>query len=54
MTHKEKMIERRKRQNARRPDTETYAYANVGRAHPDYGLHPHEHAKRKAARVSSK
>jgi hypothetical protein len=48
--HRQRMDERRAKQRARRPDREAFAYANVGRNHPDYGLHPHEHLKRKEAR----
>lgn len=48
--HRQRMADRRAKQNARKPDVERYAYANVGRDHPDYGLHPHEHMKRKEAR----
>lgn len=49
--HRQRMADRRAKQNARKPGVERYAYANVGRDHPDYGLHPHKHAKNKARRL---
>lgn len=48
LTHKERMIERRAKQNLGRPDiVQDAPRANVGRAHPHYGLHPVEHALKK-------
>ena len=48
LTHKQRMIERRAKQNLRKPDVVAEApRANVGKAHPHYGMHPVEHAIRK-------
>lgn len=47
MTHKERMIARRQRQHARKSDVVHNVTANLGRAHPDYGVHPLVHALHK-------
>lgn len=58
--HRARMDKRRAKQRALLPDRlnprtdaftgTTRIYANVGREHPDYGLHPHKHLQRKEAR----
>lgn len=62
--HRKRMDDRRAKQRAAVPDRlnryhhhftgTTRIYANVGREHPDYGLHPHKHAANKAGRAAAK
>lgn len=51
-THRKRMDERRANQHARKSDYYTPPLANVGREHPDHGMHPHDHMRHKAARNS--
>lgn len=50
-THRDRMDYRREQQLARKSDFYTPPLANVGRDHPDYGLHPDKHAENKARRL---
>lgn len=50
--HRDRMYYRREQQLNRKSDAWNPPYANVGRHHPDYGLHPHVHSENKARRLA--
>lgn len=51
-THRKRMDDRRAWYHDQPAPYKVPVTANLGRAHPDYGVHPHTHAANKAARLA--